>query len=152
MKVFRSSDFLVLIRLIERLERAFGLTADLYSSLDESKLTWRCANLPSNSFGKQAWCIIGARESYFRAMKLGKWSGFSCSLNDVNEKTQVISRLRATSKEIIDFIRTKEDTKECFGFMLDVLEHEIQHHGQLIRYIYGNKLKFPESWNKRYTV
>ena len=122
----------VLIPLVERLERIFGLTADIYSSLDASKLTWKLANLPSNTLGKQAWCIIGARESYFRAMKFGKWNGFGCSLNDVNDKTQVISRLKVTSKEIIDFIVAKEDLRECLGFMLEILENELLHHGQLI--------------------
>jgi hypothetical protein len=34
----------------------------------------------------------------------------------------------------------------------DLLEHEIQHHGQLIRFVYGNGQTFPESWHKRYTV
>ena len=32
------------------------------------------------------------------------------------------------------------------------LEHEVQHHGQLIRFVYGNALTFPESWHDRYTV
>jgi spore coat protein CotF len=35
---------------------------------------------------------------------------------------------------------------------MDLLEHEIQHHGQLIRYIYGNKLTFPNGWKQRYNV
>ncbi|MBK8233243.1 MAG: hypothetical protein IPK72_22375 [Candidatus Eisenbacteria bacterium] len=35
---------------------------------------------------------------------------------------------------------------------LDLLEHEVQHHGQLIRFVYGNGLTFPESWKVRYTV
>ena len=34
----------------------------------------------------------------------------------------------------------------------DLLEHEVQHHGQLIRYVYGNRLSFPGSWKRRYTV
>ena len=50
--------------------------------------------------------------------------------------------------------------KLCLGFAMTaytklrfaLLEHEVQHHGQLIRFVYGNKLSFPESWNKRYTV
>jgi hypothetical protein len=33
-----------------------------------------------------------------------------------------------------------------------LLEHEVQHHGQLIRYVYANGLTFPGSWNERYTV
>lgn len=37
-------------------------------------------------------------------------------------------------------------------FLHELLEHEIMHHGQLIRYMYGNKLGFPKSWSDRYTV
>jgi hypothetical protein len=42
----------------------------------------------------------------------------------------------------------------CSGhdFALDLLEHEIQHHGQLIRFGYSNSLAFPPSWNSRHTV
>ncbi|WP_261177856.1 hypothetical protein [Anaerobacillus sp. CMMVII] len=38
------------------------------------------------------------------------------------------------------------------NLLIDLLEHEVQHHGQLIRYAYANKIDFPKSWNFRYTV
>ena len=34
----------------------------------------------------------------------------------------------------------------------ELLEHEVQHHGQLIRYVYATGLTFPVSWHDRYTV
>jgi len=37
-------------------------------------------------------------------------------------------------------------------FAFGLLEHEVQHHGQLIRFVYGNGLTFPDSWHERYTV
>ena len=37
-------------------------------------------------------------------------------------------------------------------YLFALLEHEVQHHGQLIRYCYGNKIAFPQSWHDRYTV
>jgi hypothetical protein len=32
------------------------------------------------------------------------------------------------------------------------LLHETQHHGQLIRYVYGLGLVFPESWRDRWNL
>ncbi len=49
----------------------------------------------------------------------------------------------------LDFARLTPAQQEL---AFDLLEHEVQHHGQLIRFVYGNKLTFPPSWHKRYTV
>lgn len=43
-------------------------------------------------------------------------------------------------------------TENQTDFLFTLLEHEVMHHGQLIRYIYGNILRFPDSWTDRYTV
>jgi hypothetical protein len=39
-----------------------------------------------------------------------------------------------------------------FELAFNLLENKIQHHGQLIRFLYANNLTFPEIWNKKYTV
>ena len=64
---------------------------------------------------------------------------------------QALAALRASAERLaaIDFA-TLSDRQLELGF--DLLEHEIQHHGQLIRYVYGNRLSFPSSWSQRYTV
>jgi len=49
----------------------------------------------------------------------------------------------------IDFSDLSEAQVEL---AFDLLEHAVQHHGQLIRFVYGNRLTFPDSWNQRYTV
>lgn len=137
--------------LVDRLIRAFSLTFDLYNSLDNMKLT--IENVPSNTIGEQAWCIVGARESYLTAIKKGSWQGFSCSLQDVKNKKSIIESLDKSQ------ILFQEEMNEIDSFsiyqqssLFDLLEHEIQHHGQLIRFVFTNKLQFPQSWNERYTV
>ena len=45
-----------------------------------------------------------------------------------------------------------EWTPERERLLVTLLEHEVQHHGQLIRYVYANGLSFPASWSERYTV
>jgi hypothetical protein len=134
-----------------RLERAFALTADLVNHLDGEALGADLSNLPSNRISGQLWCIVGARESYSNAIEAGGWQGFACSLKAPGDKAAVLAALHSSAERLshIDFTPLTEQQLE-FGF--DLLEHEIQHHGQLIRYVYGNRLSFPASWNKRYTV
>ena len=132
--------------LIKRLSSAFNLTYDLYESLDEQNLSRHLGNLPSNTIGQQAWCIIGARESYFLAIQLGEWQGFSCSLRDSKIKKSVLEKLDTTRRNVISFLNENKNQHINHDFIFDMLEHEVRHHGQLIRYIYGNKLNFPDSW------
>lgn len=135
----------------ENLPRAFTLTHDLVIHLDEIALTLDLPNLPSNQISGQLWCVVGARESYLKAIEAGEWSGFSCSLKSPHIKQSVLEALESSSYRLnsLDFEKLSE---KQIKLAFDLLEHEIQHHGQLIRYIYANKLTFPESWHKRYTV
>jgi hypothetical protein len=133
------------------LERAFTLTHDLVLYIEENSLTLDLPNLPSNQISGQLWCMVGARESYLKAIEAGEWSGFSCSLKSPREKLSVLEALEDSFRRLndIDFSIFSETQKKL---AFDLLEHEVQHHGQLIRYVFGNQLTFPDSWKKRYTV
>ena len=135
----------------DRLIRAFELTKDLVMHLDEDALQLHLSTVPSNTIGGQLWCIVGARESYTKAVENGVWSGFSCSLRNASSKEEVLNRLDHTYNNLLDFLDLNL-TEVQITFLFDLLEHEIQHHGQLIRFVYGNHLTFPLSWKKRYTV
>ncbi len=138
-------------KLKTRLDLAFALTRDLVAHLDEAALGLDLPNLPSNRVAGQLWCMVGARESCLAGIKAGEWQGFSCSLETPRVKTSVMDALEATHRGL-------EETS--FGGLAEaqvdlafaLLEHEVQHHGQLIRFVYGNGLTFPVSWHERYTV
>lgn len=134
-----------------RLEQAFALTADLVVHLEEADLRAELPNLPSNRLSGQFWCVVGARESYITAIDAGSWQGFSCSLQAVEDRDAVLAALHVTAQRLarIDFAALSD---EQIRLAFELLEHEVQHHGQLIRFVYGNRLSFPASWNKRYTV
>jgi len=138
-------------KLKARLEQAFELTSDLVSHLDEGALGLDLPRLPSNRIAGQVWCIVGARESYTKAILAGMWRGFACTLSTPRIKRAALLALQESHSRLtaIDFSDLTEEQADL-GFAL--LEHEVQHHGQLIRYVYANGLTFPESWNRRYTV
>ena len=75
-----------------------------------------------------------------------KWEGFTCCLDykHTHDREKVLIALDSTYDEIINYLTNNNDLKEVsINFLLDLLEHEVQHHGQLIRYIYGNKIAMP---------
>ncbi len=134
-----------------KLDRSFQLTHDLVHHLDEQSLNLDLPGLPSNRISGQLWCMVGARESYLKAIETGGWQGFSCSLTAPQVKQSVLDALEATHKWLGE-IGFADLTDAQVELAFDLLEHEVQHHGQLIRFVYGNGLTFPDSWHRRYTV
>ena len=133
----------------ERLTRALPMFDDLVDTLDVDALKSRLP-VPSNTIWDQLWCVVGARESYARAILAGEWPGFSCSLtaSDRGSKSKVATALESSRRLLEKAGETSPDSP----FILDVLLHETQHQGQLIRYVYGLRLSFPESWRARWNL
>ena len=137
--------------IVARVQRAFELTYDLFAFLAPASLVLRIPHAPSNTLGEQAWCIIGGRESFLAALKAGSWQGFRCSLEGCSSKPPILDKLRETALDLTEFCSLAPHNLSP-DLLLDLLEHEVQHHGQLIRYVYANRLSFPPSWSQRYTV
>jgi hypothetical protein len=135
----------------DRLEISQRLYADLAAYLTEANLASKLPGLPSNTVGQQLWCVVGARESYTKAIAAGTWQGFSCSLKETNIKEEVAAALLRSANNlnrVLSEIKSLTEAQCSLAFQL--LEHEVQHHGQLVRYLYGLKLGVPTSWKARY--
>jgi len=134
-------------------ERSFGLYRDLLAVLDESTLASGLAGLPSNTIGAQLWCVVGARESYARAIAAGEWAGFTCSLDEPGDPARVAEALDRSGAAVTQALQSHVQLTEAQDrLVLDLLEHEAQHHGQLIRYLYALRLPVPASWKARYAL
>ena len=137
----------------DSLDRSFTLYRDLIESLDETTLSSKLPQLPSNTLGLQLWCVVGARESYSRAIQANQWAGFACSLETVSVKTPVAEALARSAQAVSDALKSIETYTDVQNrLIIDLLEHEAAHHGQLIRYLYALKLTIPASWKSRYAL
>ena len=140
-------------QLKERLGLSNQLYLDLVSHIPANLLGSKLRDLPSNTVGAQIWCVVGARDSYLRAAQAGKWQGFKCPLdgNKTTDQNAVSAALTSTGEAVTAYLETTEELPEAAAkFLLDLLEHEAQHHGQLARYLYGLKVGVPISWKRRY--
>lgn len=129
---------------------------DLVAALPEDGLLLDLPALPSNAIGAQLWCVAGARESYVRGIRAGAWQGFTCGLSaaDTKRRDRVgthLERTESLARECLDDPDI-EWTAERERLLVDLLTHEAQHHGQLIRYLYANRLRIPDSWKARYAL
>ncbi|MCC7405813.1 MAG: hypothetical protein IT288_15540 [Bdellovibrionales bacterium] len=139
--------------LCDRLNKAFELYNELVAHLNETSFGSKLAELPSNTIGEQLWCVVGARESYLRGIQKGQWDGFRCSLTkeDIRKKKSVADALlksSQTAEQVLNQLESLLPAQEKLAF--ELLEHEIQHQGQLIRYLYGLKLGIPAGLKARY--
>jgi hypothetical protein len=140
--------------LTARLAAAFALTEGLAEVMTDDSLALHNGSAPSNSIDGQFWCVVGARESYARAIAAGTWSGFSCSLSasDAQRADKVRAALERSRTNVLDAISGCEPTDHRDTIAFSLLEHETLHHGQLVRYFYANGIRFPEAFAERYAL
>jgi hypothetical protein len=129
---------------------ALKLLDQIVEVLDSEVYSKRLGSLRSNSIGHQLWCLAGARESYLAAVAKDANFQWICSFKaDVNSKSHIDTYLRDCSEKLVSALEGMKDlSSNQQSLLLDLLAHEYQHQGQLIRYIYGNKLQMPPAWRE----
>ena len=142
-------------RLIDaRLDATFALYAELIDALDEPQLA-QSLPVPSNPIGLQLWCVVGARETWARALESGTWGPFHCSIGGIEEtrSRDVVARALETSAAAYRAAASAgTDDDARIELKLGLLEHENQHLGQLLRYLLGLGLAVPPGWKRRFAL
>jgi hypothetical protein len=129
------------------------LTDGLAQGLSPDDLVKTNGDAPSNTIGEQFWCVIGARESYAKAFAAGSWQGFACSLADATSLSNVRDALASSRRVVVDSMEGSTTSSDAHHELLfALLEHETQHHGQLIRFFYANAIPFPAAFAHRYAL
>lgn len=137
----------------ERHRDANRLYLDLIDTLGSEQLRSRLPKVRSSPISNHFWCVVGARESYLRAARAGGWQGFACSLTDDENPDAVREALLSSASLVDEWLGGLAASDEYGASMaLQLLEHESQHHGQLIRYFYALPLPIPASWVQKYAL
>ena len=138
-----------------RFTRANSLYLDFVDAVSPEQLGSHLADLPSDTVGHQLWCVLGARESYPRAARAGEWQGFTSPVtaDETTDAAALRAALAQTSSDVDHWIAGLDAEDEAsLTYALALLEHETQHHGQLIRFQYGLGIDRPHSWQQQYAL
>ncbi len=132
--------------LVKNLTARFHAYSDLINQVDDAALVERLEPPKHKSLREHLWCVIGARESYAKALDAGEWPGFSCSMTQYTRK-DFADKLESSSRLVLDAIAgTSEWTHARQELLLALAEHEVMHEGQIIRHVYGLEGTLPKSW------
>lgn len=136
-----------------RLDAVFALYAELIDALEDAQLQ-QSLPVPSNPIGLQLWCVVGARETWTRALETGTWGPFGCSIGSFEDtrKREVVASALAASASAFRVAAVAKDDNARTDFKLGLLEHESQHLGQLLRYLLGLGIEPPPGWKKRFAL
>ena len=131
--------------LIKNIGSRFDAYNEIISECDDQILQIKL-DIPKNkSLAEHFWCVVGARESYTRAIEANEWQGFACSLQQFTQ-TDISIKLQESASSLHSVINNVDQWTEARDtLLLDLNEHEIMHEGQLIRQLYGLKIDIPQS-------
>lgn len=133
-------------RIVERITARFHALYELVEGIDPDLLGVKLDVAGNKSVADHIWCVVGARESYTRALRAGQWQGFACSLREVGEIDAHLTALDASATafhQTLEAITELDDARE--DLLLDLLEHEVMHEGQLIRHLKALEQPLPSS-------
>jgi len=125
-----------LIKRFDSYAELIGIDVNLSQKLDAPK---------HKSLGEHLWCVVGARESYAKALRSGEWDGFNCSMTEFLQ-TDFIEKLQTSAEDVKDAIKQIDDwTQNRELLLLELSDHEVMHEGQIIRHLYGLGCEIPAS-------
>jgi hypothetical protein len=135
--------------LINQTKQLFSLWSDFVETLTDKDLTRHLGKHRSNSIGDQLWCVGGARESYGSGLIKDDDFSWLCSYpsEEAENRDKLLTYLKTWEENILAFLESDAElSQNQLELLLDLLTHEAQHQGQIIRYAYAEGLKFPDSW------
>ncbi|MBO6558771.1 MAG: hypothetical protein JJ934_14520 [Pseudomonadales bacterium] len=131
--------------LIDALKKRFASYQDIIDSVTDDELGQKLDVPKHKALAEHMWCVVGARESYAKAITDGSWMGFSCSLTSFGH-ADFVAKLASSANDVIAAIDSLEDwNDEREALLLTLFEHEVMHEGQIIRHLYGAEHNIPET-------
>lgn len=131
--------------LIKNIESRFHAYNEIITQCDDNMLQTKLDVAKNKSLAEHFWCVVGARESYTRAIEANEWQGFACSLQQFT-RADFSVKLEESANSFLSVINNVDQWTEARDrLLLDLNEHEIMHEGQLIRHMYGLKIDIPQS-------
>ena len=133
-------------KIVQSLKERIQSYSEFVATIDSADLGAKLDVPKDKSAAEHLWCVVGARESYAKALADGGWQGFTCSMSTY-DREHFESALASSGEALLTAIQgVPEWSSEHDELLLAVAEHEVMHEGQIIRHMYGLGRELPASW------
>jgi len=146
--------------LLDQWQGIRALTYDYLAQLSTDQLALRLPFETSQTLGYQFWCMTGAHESYLAKLETGAWQGFACSLDGAGELTLdlIVETMRAGDARMAGLLAGMNpeyplaNGQPAYEVVMQMIKHEMHHHGQLINFLYCHHLPIPATWQDEWAL
>ncbi len=146
--------------LLDQWQGIRALTYDYLAQLSPEHLELRLPFAASQTLGYQFWCMVGAHESYLRKLETGTWQGFACSLDGADRITPglIEERMGEADGRMVGLLAGMDlelpltNGQPAYEVVMQMIKHEMHHHGQLINFLYCHRLPIPASWQDEWAL
>ena len=136
------------------------LTYDYLAMLTPEHLSLRLPFPESQPLGYQFWCMVGAHESYLNQLRQGEWVEFACSLDGLDAVTPAViqQQMEQADAAMVDVLAALDLGAKlkigqfAYEVVMQMVKHEMHHHGQLINLMYCHHLPIPASWQQAWAL
>ena len=129
---------------LSRLRARFAMYDDLIAAVDDDLLARKLDIAKHKSLAEHLWCVVGARESYAKALAAGEWVGFACSLQNFTQADFATALTTSADAVLAACDGVQDWTDQRADLLATLAEHEVMHEGQIIRHMYGLEQPMPE--------
>lgn len=131
--------------IVDNLTKRLAFYADLVDQAEDHTINAELDVPRNRSLGMHLWCIVGARESFAKAITAGVMGGWASSVKKF-ERNEFAAKLASSGQVLLEAINGVDDwTPEREALLAQIAEHEVMHEGQIIRLMYGLEEPLPAS-------
>jgi hypothetical protein len=148
--------------LLRQWQQIRQLTYNYLDVLDPSHLTQTLPFPESQSLGYQFWCMVGAHESYLKKLEHGSWQGFASSLSLYPAESWtpalIHKHMARADTKMVDLLTNMNlevplsSGQPGYEVVMQMIKHEMLHHGQLINFLYYLRLPIPALWHEEWAL
>ena len=131
--------------MLARLRERFAMYDALLEDADDELLGVKLDVTQHKSLIEHLWCVVGARESYAKALAVGEWGGFACSMQSYTTEDFRRALADSASAVLAACAGVDEWTPVREELFAALCEHEVMHEGGIIRHMYGLGRSMPEA-------
>jgi hypothetical protein len=132
--------------IINNLKARFDAHCDMIGEVDDATLVATVDVPKHKTLRDHLWCVVGARQSYAKAVRAGQWSGFENSMTSYTSADFKLSLASTAADASAALDEVTDWTGERDQLLSGLYEHEVMHEGQIIRHMYALGKSLPKSW------
>jgi len=138
--------------LVKKIDEIMTQYNDFLDFIGPDDLNKQLVLASSNTIAQHLRCVIAGRISMLDSFPTNKNFEWHVSIKDdeLNDFKKMQFHLSKSGKDLMSMLTSNDLNEQQKEILLDMINHEYMHQGQLVRYLIHHGMGYPQSWDKKW--